>query len=242
MKLADSLVLLGLALLTYAGVRFLTAGCSGFSEGIVISNGVAAGCAQGNHAARLVLHDILKKSHELHPSTTTSQWVDDLAQRTQAPPSEVVNKTVEAALDLQEDKLSVASESVVIATTPNIAKQVVSSFARHDMHMQEASQARGLGLDVSGARKPMRRTMAKRWVKAGRRSRRCAKFGKWTSKQASARPWRTGAWAQKACGTAAVGAPPTWIKQARTRAAEAAQCGGRCRCLIHGNRTLAPKR
>ena len=36
---------------------------------------------------------------------------------------------------------------------------------------------------------------------------------------------------QKAYGTAAVGALLTWIKQARTRAAEAAQCGGRGRCL-----------
>ena len=44
LKLAYLPVLLGLALLTYAGVRFLTAGCSGFSEGTVISNGVAAGC------------------------------------------------------------------------------------------------------------------------------------------------------------------------------------------------------
>ena len=66
---------------------------------------------------------------------------------------------------------------------------------------------------------------------AGRRTRRCASFGKWTSKQASARLWRTGAWAQKAYGTAAVGAPPTWIMQARTRAAEAAQRGGRGSCL-----------
>ena len=96
LKLAYPPVLLSLALLAYAGVRFLTAGCSDFSEGIVISNGVAAGCAQGNHAARLALYDILQKSHELHPSTTTAQWVDDLAQRTQAPPSEVVNKAVEA--------------------------------------------------------------------------------------------------------------------------------------------------
>ena len=77
--------------------------------------------------------------------------------------------------------------------------------------------------------------------KAGRRTRRCARFGKWTSKQASARLWRTGAWAQKAYGTAAVGAPPTWIKQVRTRAAEAAQCGGGGTCptttiaLLHPN-------
>ena len=98
LKLAYPPVLLSLALLACAGVRFLTAGCSGYSEGIVISNGVAAGCSQGNHAARLALYDILQKSHELHPSTTTAQWVDDLAQRTQAPPSEVVNKAVEAAL------------------------------------------------------------------------------------------------------------------------------------------------
>ena len=113
---------LGLGLLAYAEVRFLTAGCSGFSEGIVISNGVVAGRAQGNHAARLVLYGILEKSHELHPATTTSQWADDLAQRTQAPPSEVVNRTVEAALrlvrDLLEDRLAVASKSVVIATIP----------------------------------------------------------------------------------------------------------------------------
>ena len=140
LKLAYSPVPLGLALLTYAGVRFLTAGWSGFSEGIVISNGVAAGCAQGNHAARLAL---LQKSHELHPSTTTAQWVDDLAQRTQAPPSEVVNKAVEAGLQLvrvlQEDKLAVASKSVVIATTPSIAKQVVSTLATHETHPRSQS-------------------------------------------------------------------------------------------------------
>ena len=43
LKLAYSLVPLGLALLTFAGVRFLTAGWSGFSEGIVISNGGGSG-------------------------------------------------------------------------------------------------------------------------------------------------------------------------------------------------------
>ena len=66
-----------------------------------------------------------------------------------SPSSEVVNKTVEAALqlvrDVQEDKLAVASKSAVIATTPNIAKQVVSSLARHDIHIQDANQAKDLG-------------------------------------------------------------------------------------------------
>ena len=114
LKSAYPPALLGLALLTYAGVRFLTAAYSGFRRGIVISNGVAAGCAQGNRAARLALDHILQKSHELHPSTTTARWVDDLAQRTQSSPSEVVNKAVEAALqlvrDLQEDKLVAATK------------------------------------------------------------------------------------------------------------------------------------
>ena len=104
---------------------------------------MAAGRAQGDHAARLALYDILQKSHELHPSTTTAQRVDDLAQRTQSPPNEVVDKTVEAALQwvrhLQEDKLAVASKSVVIVITPSVAKQLVSSLARHDIHIQEAS-------------------------------------------------------------------------------------------------------
>ena len=72
--------------------------------------------------------------------------MDDLAQRTQAPPSEVVSKALEAALDLQGNKLAVASKSVVIATTPLIAKQVVSSLARHgkkadtSYHGQEMGQ------------------------------------------------------------------------------------------------------
>ena len=121
-----------------------------------------------------------------------SYTVDDVAQRTQSSPSEVVNKAVEAALQLVrdlEDKL--AAKSVGIATTPSIAKQVVSTLARHDIHIQGADQAKDLGLDVSIARKPMRRTMAKRWAKAGGRTRRCAKFGKWTLRQASAILWRT---------------------------------------------------
>ena len=37
-----------MTVLTYAGERFLSAGASGFSEGIVVSSGVAAGCAHGN--------------------------------------------------------------------------------------------------------------------------------------------------------------------------------------------------
>ena len=226
---------MGLALLTCVGVRFLTAGCSGLSEGNVISNGVAAGCVQGNHAARLVLYDILEKSHELHPATTTSQWADDLAQRTQAPPSEVVNKTVEAALqlvrDLQEDRLAAASKSVVIATTPLVAKQVVCSLARHDLHIQEASQAKDLGLDVSSARKPVRRP----WPRDG--SRREDERGGTGDLANGPRSKPVHAFGgrehgrRETYGTAAVGAPPTWIKQARTRAAEAAQCGGRGRCL-----------
>ena len=52
-------------------------------------------------------------------------------------------------------------KSVVIATTPSIAKQVVATFARHDVHVQVADQAKDLGLDVPLARRPMRRTMAK---------------------------------------------------------------------------------
>ena len=205
------------------------------------------------HNTQHTTHNTQHTTHNTQHTTTTttttktkkkSKKTATTAQRTQAPPSEVVNKAVEAALqlvqDLQGNKLAVASKSVVIATTSLIAKQVVSSVARHDIHIQEASQARDLGLDVSSARKPTRRTMAKRWVKAGRRTRRCARFGRWASKQASARLWRTGAWAQKAYGTAAMGAPPSWVKQARTRAAEAAQCGGRARCLTTAIALLHP--
>ena len=69
--------------------------------------------------------------------------MNDLAQRTQAPPSEVVSKAVKAALQLMQDqqgnKLAVASKSVVIATTSLIAKQEVSFLVGHDIRIQEAS-------------------------------------------------------------------------------------------------------
>ena len=71
------------------------------------------------------------------PSTTTAQCVDDLSQRTQSPPSEVVNKAVEAALqlvqDLQEDRLAVAAKSVVTSRSCQL-------FAEHDKHIQGADQ------------------------------------------------------------------------------------------------------
>ena len=125
------------------------------------------------------------------------------------------------------------------ATTSVITKQVVSSLARHDIHIQEASQAKGswswmCQVQESRCVVPWPRDGPRQ----GRRMRRCARFGKWTSKQATARLWRTGAWAQKANGTAAVGAPPSWVKEARTRAAEAAQCGGRGRCVTTTNTRL----
>ena len=136
--------------------------------------------------------------------------------------------------DLQEDRLAVASKSVVIATTSSIAKQVVSSLARHDVHIQEASQAKDLGLDVSSSKKAK---ASNHGQEAGRRTRSCATLGKWTSNQASARLWRTGAWPQKTYGTAAVGAPPTWIKQARTGSTMR-----RSRQVSnHDNRTPAPR-
>ena len=46
--------------------------------------------------------------------------------------------------DLQEDKLAVGSKPVVVASTPSIAKQVVSTLASHDIHIQEPSQAMDL--------------------------------------------------------------------------------------------------
>ena len=233
-------VLLGLALLTYAGVRFLTEGCSGFSEGIVISNGW-----QWDALKATTLRDwrsstsCRSRTSCTHPPRLHNGWMTWHSERRLRRvrwSTRRLRPALQLVRDLQEDKLAVASKSVVIATTPSIANQVVATLARHDIHIQEASQAKDLGLYVSSARTPMRRTMANRWAKAVRRTRRCARFGKWTSKQANARQWRTGAWARKACG-----APPTWIKQARTRAAEAAQCG-RGRCLTTTIALLHPKR
>ena len=218
-------VLLGMALLTYAGVRFLTAGCSGFSEGIVISNGVAAGCAQRNHAARLVLYDILQKSHELHPSTTTAQWVDDLAQRTQSPPSE------ELVRDLQEDMLAVASKSQVIATTPSIAKQVVSTLARHDKDIQEASRAKDLGAGCVQCKKANASNHGQVMGQGGETNEKMREVCQLDLKASQCTAMENGSMGAESLWNGGCGAPPTWIKQARTRAAEAARCGGRGRCL-----------
>ena len=124
---------------------YFSAGDSGFSEGIVVSSGVPACCAQGNLAARLALYHIFEKSHGPNASTKTSQWADVVAQRTQ---------TLLLVQDLEDQRLAF------------VAKQVVAQLARHVIRIQCACVAGDLGPDVSGAAKPTRRTMSKRWWKA----------------------------------------------------------------------------
>ena len=102
-----------------------------------VNSGVAEGYNQDK--TRAVPH-ILETSHEWNTKTTTSQWVDDLAQRTQAPPSEVVDKAVQAALqmvrDLEDPRLAVAFKSVVIATNPDTATKGVAQLGGQDIHFQ----------------------------------------------------------------------------------------------------------
>ena len=229
LKLAHTPVLLALALLTYAGVRFLTVGCSGFSEGIVIGDGVAAGCAQGNQAARLALYDIQQNSHELRPSTTTAQWVDDLhsarklrlvrwsAKRLWRRCSwcrthKGTNwRLLPSQWSLQPHRLS-----------PNRL-----FYPLQDMTYTSRKPAKPRIWGWCVQRKKADATYhGQEMGQGGKTNEKVCEVRKWTSKQATARPWRTGACAQKAFGTAAMGAPPSWVKQARTRAAEAAQCGG----------------
>ena len=102
-------------------------------------------------AARLALYDILQKSHELHPSTTTAQWADDLAERTQSTPSEVVSKAVEAALqlvwDLQEEQTGGCFQ--VSGHCNHIAYRLTGSFfsckTRHTHPGRQSSQGCWVG-------------------------------------------------------------------------------------------------
>ena len=68
LKLAYSLVPLGLALLTYAGGRFLTARWSGCSEVVVISNGVAAGSLRDWRSCR-------SRTSCTHPPRLRNGWM-----------------------------------------------------------------------------------------------------------------------------------------------------------------------
>ena len=149
-------------------------------------------------------------------------------------------RALQLVQDLQGNKLAFASKPVVIATTPLIAKQVVSSLARHDIHIQEASQARDLGLDVSSARKPMRRTMAKRWAswedeREGVRGSVCGLRSK---------PLRGSG--ERGLGRRKLMELRRWVRRHRgsrkreRERREAAQCGGRGRCLTTRNALLHP--
>ena len=98
--------------------------------------------------------------HKCHPITRTPPWVEDLGQRTRALPSEVVEKAVRAA---EEQRLAEASKSVVPGAKHDIAAQVVAQLARQDIHIL---------CTLTGP--------------TDRRRRRCAKFGGWTTRAASA--------------------------------------------------------
>ena len=137
------------------------------------------------------------------------------------PPSEVVQKAVEAALllvrDVEGQRLAVASKFVVIASKPVIARRVVAQLATHDTHIQCAAAARDLGIDVSGAAKPTRQTIVK--------------FGKLTTRAASASS------AEQAHGRRRHIVRRQWRRRRRGSARQEreqqrrARCGGRGRCL-----------
>ena len=83
--------------------------------------------------------------------------------------------------------------------------QLRPALARHDIHIQGADLSKDLGLDVSSARKPS----VEQWPRDAPRQGDVQEDARSLGNGLRGKPvhalWRTGAWAQRACRTAAVG-------------------------------------
>ena len=141
----------GVPLPASARVRYLTVGTAGdswLSKGIVVNCGVAAGCAQGNHAARHL------------GNIPRLQCVRQNAVRGR-------RGAATASAERGGGKSWSPNTTEPHTWWLSLLERKYTFLTRRD-----------LGLDVSGAARHTRCAMEN--MKMGRRTRRCAKFGRWT--------------------------------------------------------------
>ena len=244
LKLAEKGVALGyapLALLltiqTYAAPRYLKAG-QAWDCGQQVTTSIAAGCGRAIRMTRILLYDILEKAHMESPAVQCRSYVDDLTQRAQGSPEELVKQLTEAGVmlhdRLRQERLVISPKSAFTCNDRAVAEKLHRRLGRHGVKIRRATWVRDLGIANSSGKRRVVKLRDGRLRMAGLRVLRIRRLLKMAP--AAKKLVLTGYKPQAIWGHSAVGMAPQQV--ARMRAATAKCCGGNVagRCattLIH---------
>ena len=141
--------ILYLSLIMYIAPRVLREALA-FSPPVLPVRSIAAGCKSAIHFARIALYGIMEQAYYSNVSVQSKQWVDDLVLRTEGTRQQVKARLHRAGLELCKNLVNegfkVAPKSVIIASTPLLAKALASDFTIAGFPMQWATQAPDLGI------------------------------------------------------------------------------------------------
>ena len=143
-----------LGLQVHMATRRLRAGGTHSGE-IYPTTSIVAGCTRSVCWSRCLLYQVLDDLHKNYRPLEVQSWVDDLAARVSHTREIAIAKAVEGSVALVEGlrargcKLS--PKSVVIASNPKVAKEVVEKLGQRGIQVGSALRARDLGSDCSAA-------------------------------------------------------------------------------------------
>ena len=209
-----------------------------FSEPLVVTRSILAGCTQSVDWTRAFLYDLLDQVHKDHRPVQVRSFVDDLALRVQGVKGAVVQRAVSAAgalLKGLEDRGAKVSreKTVVMASSRQLEKQVQEGLAGEGFQIQTATTARDLGGDaqVRGRRRiPVARG---RVIKSSKRTGRIAHLAR--KKREAAKLIWTGAKPQATWGHQIKGMAPSTVRTLRGKWAQASgeRKGGGCTTVTY---------
>ena len=191
-----------------------------FREGPYISDwimpggfSIIAGCGTSVDLTRPLLYNIMDKLHrDFFPAVQFKTWVDDVPQTAVGREDEIFEMSANASVafvrGMAQLGLNMSPKSVVLASSPDLAKKMQARLKKSDMEVQVASSGADLGADcvAGGARRITLQTSRMKKVKAG--VTHTLKFGRCTKGLHTRRLVLTGV-LPRAFGFSVLGCSPT---------------------------------
>ncbi len=210
----------------FLGCRRLRAH-GGYSEQILPSSSLAAGCRRSNSLARVMLHDLLAEAHRRFPLAGPRQNVDDIAQRAEGTIRLLARVVPPAVQFLTQGLIGrglpiSTSQTKLLGSSPDATRAAIAAQRGLGFELKAANgEVRDLGVGQLGGRLRASALSAQRIQLALRRSRRALLF---EAHGGSHKLFSTGSLPQ-ACYGAACGIAPRPVESLRAAAARALVAG-----------------
>ena len=151
---------------------------------------IATGCHSATTIARSILKQPTKASRAAAPQLRLTLHVDDFSQEIGASSEEEVCAALlrggTAFVDeVRRAGLQISSKSVLLSTSPKLAKRVTAAFTKQGVSLEWAQEAEHLGVGRCTHRGRVFTAIAKRFRKAKKRASRVAFLAKKTPKAQS---------------------------------------------------------